>query len=135
MLVAGTRPADETAPSAARTGATVAFEGAHQAGIARPEVPQPNAVIASFDVVAASRAGLEVALQELTRRSRLLPSGWSPEAGDPLYPPEESGILGAATGPADLTVTVAVGASLFDDRFGLAEARPRQLERDDDLSE
>ena len=128
LLVAGTRPADEAAPSTARTGTTVAFEGAHQAGIARPGVPQPNAVIASFDVVAASRAGLEVALQELTRRSRLLSSGWSPEAGDPLYPPEESGILGAATGPADMTVTVAVGASLFDDRFGLAEARPRQLE-------
>ena len=66
-------------------------------------------------------------MQELTRRSRLLSAGWSPEAGDPLYPPEESGILGAATGPSDLTITVAVGASLFDDRFGLAAAQPRQL--------
>ena len=127
LLVAGTRLAEEPAQPAAQTGTTVAFEGANQAGIARPGVPQPNAVIASFDVVAASRAGLEVALQELTRRSRLLSAGWSPEAGDPLYPPEESGILGAATGPADLTVTVAVGASLFDDRFGLAGAIPRQL--------
>ena len=52
LLVAGTRAAEETAPSNARTGTTVAFEGAHQAGIARPGVPQPNAVIASFDVVA-----------------------------------------------------------------------------------
>jgi deferrochelatase/peroxidase EfeB len=84
-------------------------------------------VIASFDVVAASKAGLEAALLELTARSRLLAKGWSPEAGDPLYPPEESGILGATTGPAELTVTVGVGASLFDDRFGLAAARPKQL--------
>ena len=33
-------------------------------GIATPAIPQPNSVIASFDVVAASRAGLEVALKE-----------------------------------------------------------------------
>ena len=126
LLVAGTRLAEPAQP-AAPTGSPVAFEGAHQAGIARPAVPQPNAAIASFDVVAPSAAGLEAALRELTVRSRLLAGGWSPEAGDPRDPPAESGILGAATGPADLTVTVAVGASLFDDRFGLAEAMPRQL--------
>ena len=70
-----------------------------------------------------------MALGEVTTRIRQLTAGWAPEAGDPLFPPPDSGILGASVGPADLTVTVAFGASLFDDRFGLASKRPKQLEK------
>jgi deferrochelatase/peroxidase EfeB len=120
----------DPAPSDGSTGARpgiVAFEGAHQAGITRPLVPQAASLFVAFDAVTPDRAALAATLTELTRRSRELTAGWSPDAGDPLFPPPESGILGASTGPADLTVTVGVGASLFDDRFGLADRRPSQL--------
>jgi deferrochelatase/peroxidase EfeB len=105
----------------------IPFDGVHQAGIVRPAVQQPASLVAAFDVVAADTAGLRRTLEEVTARSRLLASAWSPDAGDPLYPPSESGIVGSTTGPADLTVTISVGASLFDDRFGLGDRRPRQL--------
>jgi deferrochelatase/peroxidase EfeB len=125
LLVAGTRA--DPAASAPGASTVVPFDGVHQAGILRPAIPQPNSLIAAFDVVATSRAGLETGLRELTTRGRLLAAGWSPDVGDPLDPPEESGVLGASTGPAGLTVTVGVGASVFDERFGLGAARPRQL--------
>jgi deferrochelatase/peroxidase EfeB len=105
----------------------VPFDGVHQAGIVRPAVQQPASLVAAFDVVATDIAGLRGTLEELTTRSRLLASAWSPDAGDQLYPPPESGVVGSTTGPADLTVTISVGASLFDDRFGLGDRRPRQL--------
>lgn len=74
-----------------------------------------------------ARDELAALLRDLTARGRLLAEARTPDPLDPLYPPPESGILGSAIGPADLTVTLAVGASLFDDRYGLADRAPRQL--------
>jgi len=51
------------------------------------------------------------------------------EGLDPAYPALHTGHLGNPPPPADLSVVVSVGASLFDDRFGLADRRPRELER------
>jgi deferrochelatase/peroxidase EfeB len=84
-------------------------------------------MLAAFDVVAPDQNALRATMRELTARGRLLASAWSPDAGDPLYPPPESGVLGSTTGPSGMTVTVSVGSSLFDTRFGLADRRPRQL--------
>jgi deferrochelatase/peroxidase EfeB len=107
----------------------IPFDGPHQAGIVTPGRPQPAALFVAMDAVVASKPELVTALTDLTARSRQLTSGWAPEAGDPLYPPPESGIIGATVGPSDLTITVAFGDSLFDSRFGLASRKPKQLTR------
>ena len=46
------------------------------------------------------------------------------EERDPAYPPLYTGAVGNPPPPADLTVVVSVGASLFDERFGLADRLP-----------
>ena len=105
----------------------IRFKGGHQAGIVTPVRPQAAAIFVSLDAVIGSRSELVTTLAELTTRLRQLTAGWAPEAGDPLFPPPDSGILGASVGPSDLTVTVGFGASLFDGRFGLGPKRPTQL--------
>ncbi|MFC8147306.1 iron uptake transporter deferrochelatase/peroxidase subunit [Streptomyces paradoxus] len=108
-----------------QSAAPVAFHGTHQAGILTPA--QTAAAFVSFDVIAESRADLADLLHTLTGRARFLTSGGTPEDLGVGAPPSDNGILGPVV-PADaLTVTVGVGASLFDDRFGLARAKPRRL--------
>jgi deferrochelatase/peroxidase EfeB len=101
------------------------FYGAHQAGVT---TPQPAAaLVAAFDVLATTRAELEKLFRALTQRIAFLMQGGPVPRRDPKFPPLDSGILGPVVYPDDLTVTVAVGASLFDGRFGLTERRPRHL--------
>ena len=101
------------------------FYGAHQAGVV---TPQPAAgLIAAFDVLAENRDDLERALRILTARIAFLTRGGDVPVLDQRLPPAESGLLGPQVFPDNLTVTVAVGASLFDRRFGLAARRPRHL--------
>jgi deferrochelatase/peroxidase EfeB len=107
----------------------IPFEGIHQAGIERPGIAQPDSIIASFDVVGQGEELLRSTLIELTRRIRELTRGEPAAPRDPSFPPPESGILGPSIGPSSLSVLVGVGASLFDDRFGIADRRPRQLRR------
>jgi deferrochelatase/peroxidase EfeB len=107
----------------------IPFDGVHQAGIVTPSRPQTAAIFVAMDLVVASRPELATTLADLTNRSRQLTGGLAPDAGDPLYPPPESGIVGPTVGPSDLTITVGFGASLFDDRFGLADRIPKQLVR------
>jgi deferrochelatase/peroxidase EfeB len=119
---------DDTAASAA--GGHVAryhpFEGTHQTGITVQPVPTLS-LAAAFDVKAPHRDGLVEMLRDLTDEARGLMAGRPPATRDPAYPPTDSGILGAQPRPDDLTVVVAAGASLFDERYGLAERRPREL--------
>jgi deferrochelatase/peroxidase EfeB len=108
-----------------QSAAPVAFHGTHQAGILTPA--QAAAAFVSFDVIADGRKGLSELLRTLTDRARFLTSGGPPEDLGVGAPPSDNGILGPVV-PADaLTLTVGVGASLFDDRFGLARAKPRRL--------
>jgi deferrochelatase/peroxidase EfeB len=97
--------------------AAVPFYGRHQAGITTPA--QASAAFLAFDVTAGDRRELADLLRALTARAAVLVHGGAPSAHRDL--------LGGQVVPDGLTMTVAVGASLFDDRYGLAHRRPAQL--------
>jgi deferrochelatase/peroxidase EfeB len=105
----------------------VAFDGPHQAGVLTP--PQAHATFVALDAVADTRADLRAALQALSYKARALAAGGRTIAGVRDEPPADSGTLGAAIAPDSLTVTVAFGASMFDERYGLAQQRPAALTR------
>jgi deferrochelatase/peroxidase EfeB len=113
-------------PPAEEAAALRAFHGPHQAGVFTP-APR-NAMFAAFDLTVRSAGELRDVCRALTARARCLTTGEptpAPLAGDP---PADNGVLGAEPTSADrLTVTVSVGASLFDERFGLAARKPARL--------
>jgi len=103
------------------------FHGPHQAGILTP--PQRASAFVALDVVATSAADLATALQSLTSVARFLTVGGLPPDDGLTATSWDNGVLGPEV-PADgLTMTLSVGASLFDDRFGLAAKRPARLTR------
>ncbi|ASN28140.1 deferrochelatase/peroxidase EfeB [Streptomyces pluripotens] len=112
-------------PARVDSTAKVPFHGVHQAGILTPA--PAAATFVALDVIADDRSGLTDLLKTLTERTRFLTSGGLPADLGVGAPPSDSGILGSEVPPDDLTVTVGVGASLFDDRYGLARARPVRL--------
>ncbi len=66
-------------------------------------------------------------MRRLTQRAAFLARGGTVVQVDPLLPPVDSMVTGPEVHPDNLTITVAVGASLFDDRFGLASVKPAHL--------
>ncbi|MFG1396196.1 iron uptake transporter deferrochelatase/peroxidase subunit [Roseixanthobacter pseudopolyaromaticivorans] len=114
-----------TAPESNRTAERVDFYGVQQSGIVTPR-PATGMVVA-FDVLATTRPELERLFRTLTERIAFLMQGGTPPKLDPKLPPADSGILGPVVVPDNLTVTVSLGASLFDERFGLAAKKPRHL--------
>jgi deferrochelatase/peroxidase EfeB len=103
----------------------VPFHGRYQAGIL-PQPQRQTAVIA-FNATAEGRGELTELFQTITARARFLTAGGPPPPVGIGGPPSDSGILGPTVVPDGLTVTVGVGSTLFDDRYGLAGRRPARL--------
>ncbi|MDH6108754.1 deferrochelatase/peroxidase EfeB [Kitasatospora sp. MAP12-15] len=123
--LAGALAAAAGEPVSSPSDRVIPFYGPHQAGISTP--PQAAATFVSFDVIAPDRAALQALLRTLTDRISTLTAGGPVPATDLASPPTDSATLGPVL-PADgLTVTVGVGASLFDDRYGLAARKPSKL--------
>ncbi len=126
MVGAGVLAAcDDGATSASASPQRVAFEGRHQSGVTTPAPRQT--IVAALDTTAADRDALEATLRSLTEQARLLMSGTLPPPNKALLPPSDNGVTGVDPPPDDLTVTVSVGSSLFDHRYGLAAKKPAQL--------
>ncbi|WP_078325077.1 iron uptake transporter deferrochelatase/peroxidase subunit [Mycobacteroides salmoniphilum] len=105
------------------------FHGAKQSGILTP-VPaekQNFACHVAFDVTSKNRDALAGAFRKLTERARFLCTGGTPPELGVGQPPADSEVVGPVVEADGLTVTVAVGASLFDTRFGLADRKPAKL--------
>ena len=98
------------------------FHGQHQAGIL-PK-PQRATAVVSFDATAESRSELADLFQTITGRARFLTAGGTPPPVGINGPPSDSGVLGPTVVPDGLTVTLGVGSTLFDDRYGLAGQLP-----------
>jgi len=126
------RASRPTSPSVAANEATVTgrlpavpFHGPYQAGIL-PQ-PQHHTAVVSFDVTAENRGELTALFQTITDRARFLTAGGTPPPVGIGGPPSDSGVLGPDVAPDGLTVTLGVGPTLFDDRYGLADRIPAHL--------
>ncbi len=130
-LLAGGARAD--AGAAKHTGpvapAAYPFHGANQAGVLTPAPAGKQAFtcVAAFDCTAANKAELALLARVLTDRAFFLTAGGTPPDLGIGQPPADSDVLGP-TIPADgLTITLSVGSSLFDDRYGLRNRKPLKL--------
>ena len=103
------------------------WTGLHQAGITTPR--PANGMIASFSLIAETPDDLEELFRRLSERVAFLTKGGEIAQIDPKLPPLDSGILGPVVSPDALTITISLGASLFDDRPWLAGLKPRRLSR------
>ncbi|WP_406140141.1 iron uptake transporter deferrochelatase/peroxidase subunit [Streptomyces sp. NBC_01089] len=129
LLAAGARADASSGGDTTHEASSYPFHGTHQSGILTPGPPhqQRFSAFAAFDVTAAKRADLADLMHTLTERARFLASGGTPPDLGVSQPPSDSDVLGPDV-PADgLTLTLGVGSSLFDDRYGLSHLKPLHL--------
>lgn len=107
---------------------TQPFYGEHQAGILTPQ--QASMMLVAFDSLASDKADLERLFRLLTTRIAFLTAG-GPATGNTESAPAADGFRDprAFIAPDNLTITVSVGESLFDDRYGLAKQKPKALQK------
>ncbi|AHA27867.1 iron uptake transporter deferrochelatase/peroxidase subunit [Candidatus Liberibacter americanus] len=104
----------------------VVFEGDHQSGVLTPA--QKNSSFIAFNITAKTLDELKNLFKILTHRIAYLTKLRASQLiHNDKRPPIESGMLGSYLKPDSLTITVSVGNSLFDSRFGLEKIKPNLL--------
>jgi deferrochelatase/peroxidase EfeB len=122
-------PAMEAAAREEAARDAVPFRGQHQAGIVTPAQDRMHFV--ALDVTTSDRAALVDLLRRWTRAAERMTAGAEVSplgalGGNPDAPPADNGeALGLPA--SQLTLTLGLGSSLFDGRFGLAGAKPAGL--------
>jgi deferrochelatase/peroxidase EfeB len=115
---------DGSPPSAAEAEAA-ALDGPHQSALL--SAASRHTTLVSFDVIAGNTRELQDLLRVVTERQRLLYAGGLPVDLGPASPTDDNGILGGTIPAKQVAFVLALGASLFDERFGLASQRPAHL--------
>ncbi|MBI5028552.1 MAG: deferrochelatase/peroxidase EfeB [Actinobacteria bacterium] len=140
LAIAGAGAMAASAPAAAASApqwSTVPFHGAHQAGITT--AAQDRLHFAAFDLLpSATRDDVVGLLRDWTRAAARMTQGLGAGPAGPLSgpydaPPDDTGEA-IGLDPANLTITIGFGPTLFRDaggadRFGLADRRPEALAR------
>lgn len=105
---------------------TIPYLGQHQAGVITPE--QKEAIFIACNITATTQSELQQLFKKLTTRIAFLTQAQpSEEISNDRFPPMGSGMLGNVLFADQLTITVSVGNSLFDERFGFANLKPKKL--------
>jgi len=113
-----------TDPGGRAAGPAVLY-GASQATVL--QAPSRATAFVSFDVVADNQSELKDLLRTVADRVRTVYAGGVPADAGSAAPPSDSGILGPSVPAHQVAAVVGLGASLFDDRFGLAAKKPARL--------
>lgn len=125
--VVGRTTAPEPAADAEAGEGVVAFYGEHQAGVTT--AAQDRLMFAALDVTTTDKTELMHLLGRWSAMAARFTQGKQVAERDdnPAVPPKDTGET--MDMPAEnLTITVGFGASLFDDRFGLADRMPAALQ-------
>lgn len=117
---------DDDSTTTTVEGIRVPFVGKHQNTITSTPIARIGS-LSAFRVTAPDRDALQEMFAELSTTIADLMAGRMPEVQDEAFPPAETGILGSELNADSLGVVVSVGASLFDERFGLEDKKPQEL--------
>lgn len=115
----------QTSTAADRNIKPVAFRSEKQLGVLQP--PAAAGAVAAFDLAVSSREELSETLKLLSAEIERIMDGGQAVDADGILPPPDSGLVDDGIGSAGTAITMAFGASLFDDRFNLADQRPAEL--------
>ncbi|WP_346115143.1 Dyp-type peroxidase, partial [Nonomuraea maheshkhaliensis] len=100
------------------------FRGEHQPGVLTG--PALACLVAAFHCRDRDRQALAGTLRRLSDEMDTLMAGRAPAPSAATLPPSDNSLL-LGQGDQPALVTLSVGASLFDGRYGLADRRPAEL--------